>query len=128
MIIKIKLTKKELEIMKILWASKTALSVTDFIERKPTLVTSTIQAALRSLLKKSYIKVESIVQHNKVYARTYIPVLSENEYMMESFNTSSLETKIFLAALIDKENNLDTLEQLEKLIQKQKVKINPKED
>lgn len=123
-IIKIKLTKKELEIMKILWSCNTALSVTDIIEHKPTLVTSTIQAGLRSLLKKSYIEVDSIVQHSKVYARTYRPVLSEKEYMIDSFNSSSLETEIFFAALIDKEDNLDTLDQLEKLIQKQKSKIN----
>lgn len=123
---KVKLSNKELEVMQILWASDIPLSVSDFTTKNPTLVTSTAQAVLRSLLKKSYIEVADIVQHNKVFARTYRAVLSEKEYLLEKFNDSSLETSSFLVALLDRENDLDTLDQLEELIKKQKEKLTKK--
>lgn len=120
---KYKLSHKEVYVMQILWAAKEELSITDFIQRDPTLSTSTVQVVLRSLLKKSYIKVANIVQHNKVFARTYLPILSEEDYMMEQFSNSSLKPNAFFASFIEKEDNLDTLDALEELIKAQKEKL-----
>lgn len=117
------LRNKELDVMQILWSSDTDLSVTDFTERNKSLVTSTVQAALRSLLKKSYIEVADIVQHNKVFARTYRPVLTENEYMMDKFKASSIDKSMFVAALVQQEKNFEVLEELEALISEQKDKL-----
>ena len=124
---KYKLSHKEVYVMQILWAAKEELSITDFIQRDPELSTSTVQVVLRSLLKKSYIKVANIVQHNKVFARTYLPVLREEDYMMEQFNSSSLKPNAFFASFIEKEDDLDTLDALEELIKAQKEKLS-KED
>ena len=124
---KYKLSHKEVYVMQILWAAKEELSITDFIQRDPELSTSTVQVVLRSLLKKSYIKVANIVQHNKVFARTYLPVLSEEDYMMEQFNSSSLKPNAFFASFIEKEDDLDSLDALEELIKAQKEKLS-KED
>lgn len=120
---KYKLTNKELTVMQILWAAKTDLSITDFIQWDPTLSTSTVQAALRSLLKKSYIEVANILQHNKVFARTYLPRFTETDYMTEAFRKSSLNIETFFSALVESEESLDTLSELEKIIENQRKKL-----
>lgn len=117
-----KLTNKELEIMRVLWTSKKELSITDFIKINSSLNTSTVQASLRSLLKKSYVRVAGIEQHNKVLARTYLPVLAEADYLMDQIEKSSLHTNEFFAAFIEKES-LESLNELEQLIEDQKKKL-----
>ena len=121
------LTNKELEVMEILWKSHTDLSITDFLERNPKMKTSTTQVALRSLLKKSYIKVENIVQHNKVFARTYLPVLTESNYFLAQLNSSSLKPNAFFSCFIEEQNNAETLDEMEEMIKKQKEKLSRKE-
>lgn len=125
---KYRLSKKELYVMQILWKTKEEMSITDFIQYDPSLSTSTVQVALRSLLKKSYIKVENIVQHTKVFARTYLPVLTETDYMTDQLNSSSLKPSAFFAALVEKEEDPEALDALEKLIKEQKEKILKEDD
>lgn len=116
---KYKLSHKELDVMQTLWASEKALSSTDFIQINPALNPNTVQAALRTLLHKSYIRVTGMEQHNKVFARTYLPCFTETDYMMEQFRESSIKTDAFFAALVKKED-MDTLDELEKIITRQK--------
>lgn len=122
---KYKLSNKELNVMQVLWAAGTNLSVTDFMKRDSSLNMNTVQAALRTLLRKDYIRVAGIEQHNKVFARTYLPCLTETEYMMEQFQESSLKTDAFFAALVEKED-LETLDELEKIIARQKERLKRK--
>ena len=119
---KYKLSNKELNVMQVLWAAKTALSITDFTSRDPSLNTSTVQAALRSLLQKSYIKVAGIEQHRKVFARTYLPSLSETDYMLEQFRSSSVDRASFFTALVKKESK-ETLDELAEIIDNQRKKL-----
>ena len=125
---KYKLSNKELDVMRILWATKTDLSITEFIQQDPSLSTSTVQVALRSLLKKYYIRVANIVQHSKVLARTYLPCLTETEYMMDRFRESSLKTDTFFAALVEEEEDAETLDAMERIIARQKEKLLKKDD
>ncbi len=124
---KYKLSNKELNVMQVLWASEKPLSITDFTKYDPSLNTSTVQAALRSLLQKSYIRVAGIEQHKKVFARTYLPSLSETDYMLELFQKSSVNSGSFFAALVKKED-AKTLEEIEKIIEEQKKKLLKKEN
>lgn len=117
-----RLTNKELEIMRVLWTSKKELSITDFIPINTALNTSTVQASLRSLLKKSYVRIAGIEQHNKVLARTYLPVLEESDYLMDQIKLSSLSANEFFAAFIEKES-LESLNELERIIEEQKKKL-----
>ena len=117
-----RLTNKELEIMRVLWTSKKELSITDFIQINTALNTSTVQASLRSLLKKSYVRIAGIEQHNKVLARTYLPVLEESDYLMDQIKLSSLSANEFFAAFIEKES-LESLNELERIIEEQKKKL-----
>lgn len=125
---KYKLSNKELDVMQVLWAADTDLCITDFIRRNPELSTSTVQVALRSLLKKSYIRVTNIVQHGKVFARTYLPCFTEADYMMEQLRASSLSQDVFIAALVQKEDDPETLATLEKLIAEQRERLMKKDE
>lgn len=118
-----RLSNKELEVMRVLWSAGKDLSITEFVQYDPTLSTNTVQSALRSLLKKSYIEVANIVQHNKVFARTFRPLISETEYMLERFSESTLKTDAFFAALVEKEDDPETLNAMEEIISRQKKKL-----
>lgn len=120
---KYKLSNRELDIMMVFWASEQPLTATDIPKINPDLKLNTVQAVLKKLLKKSYIKVADIVYHNTVLTRAYTSVLSEEEYVISNYNLSSFSTDTFIAALVKEENNPDTLTQIEELIQKQKKHI-----
>ena len=117
-----RLTNKELDIMRVLWSSDTESSITDFIRLNPSLNTSTVQASLRSLLKKSYVRVAGIEQHNKVLARTYLANLTEFDYLLEQIQESSQGTLAFFAEFIKRETS-DTICELEKMIQERKASL-----
>lgn len=121
-IMQYRLTNKELDIMRVLWSSDTELSITDFIRLNPSLNTSTVQASLRSLLKKSYVRVAGIEQHNKVLARTYLANLTEFDYLLEQIQESSQGTLAFFAEFIKRETS-DTICELEKMIQERKASL-----
>ena len=84
--------------------------------------TSTVQASLRSLLKKSYVRVAGIEQHNKVLARTYLANLTEFDYLLEQIQESSQGTLAFFAEFIKRETS-DTICELEKMIQERKASL-----
>ena len=94
-----KLTKKQLEIMKILWNSPTPM-------------------------KAEYIKVADIVYSGTVLTRSYTPCVSKEEYFNESFRdiVGSSPFALF-ASLIDAETDAEELEQLEQLIAKKKEEL-----
>ena len=75
-----KLTKKQLEIMKILWNSPTPMIASDIEKSNPSLNINTIQACLRALMKAEYIKVADIVYSGTVLTRSYTPCVSKEEY------------------------------------------------
>lgn len=120
---KYKLSNKELDVLHILWAAGTDLCITDFIKQDPELSTSTVQVTLRSLLNKSYIRVANIVQHSKVFARTYLPTFTEEDYLVEQIHNSSISMEDFIAAMVQKEESPEVLEELEKIIAKQKEAV-----
>lgn len=51
---KLKLTKKELEIMNILWEAQTDLTARQIVDSYPSIVMSTAQNVLNKLLKKRF--------------------------------------------------------------------------
>ena len=117
---KYKLKNQEFNVMQILWETNRELTITDFLEYNPSLKTSTVQVALRSLLNKSYIRVSNIVQHNKVFARAYVPVVTEVDYMMELFDSSSIDPRSFFTTFIEQQTDLESLDELESMVKKQK--------
>ena len=75
-----RLTKKELEIMKILWNSNKALVASEIGSRGEELNINTVHACLRTLLKKEVIKIDRIVYSGTVLTRSYSPVITKEDY------------------------------------------------
>lgn len=110
-----KLSKRENQIMIALWNSSVPLSASALKKNLDEDVSIyTIQQVLQKLLKKDYIKVDRIVQHEKALMREYVPVISQVEYITSFVNQ---KTSFELASNFIKEtDNLDATIELEKLI------------
>ena len=119
-----KLTKKQLEVMKILWNNSSLMIASEIEENNPSQNINTIQACLRALLKSEYIKIADIVYSGTVLTRSYTPCVSKEEYFSESFKdiVGSSPFSLF-ASLIDSETDTEELEQLEQLIAKKKEEL-----
>lgn len=120
---KVKLSNRELDVMRVLWKSDKPLAATDIPKIEAGLNVNTVQVMIRNLMKKKYIKVADVVYHNTVLARTFEPVLTQAEFMIDQLNRNTLNSNEFVAALIKQETSTNSLDELEKLIQKQKDKL-----
>ena len=77
----IQFTKKENEIMDILWKHDVAMSANDIKLASKNLSINTIQQTLQKLLEIKYIKVAGIGQNKKAITRLYRPAISDAQYV-----------------------------------------------
>ncbi len=115
------LTKKENEIMSILWQNKKPLNAHQIKEADNSLSIYTIQQVLQRLLKMDFIKVAEINYSGTVLARFYAPKLSKTDYMKFLFGTES--TVELASFLIESNNNDEELKEIEALIQKHRESL-----
>ncbi len=122
------LSKHQLEVMKILWDSQTPLIASDIAKRHSKLNLSTVQAALRVLIKLETVEVADIVYSGTVLTRAYRPTISRNEYFNQTYRDISegLSGVSLIASLIDKETSLEELDRLEEIIKNKRQKIKEK--
>lgn len=120
-----KLSGRQLEIMNILWDEGKPMIASAIVEKKEDLQVNTVQAALRSLIKKKYIEIAEIVYSGNVLSRSYHPIVSKEEYISatckEIEQMSSANT--LLAALVEKEEDEAVLDELERMIQERKREL-----
>lgn len=76
------LTKSEMEIMDVLWASEVPLSRSDLLARseEKTWKDSSVHILLNGLLAKGAIREAGVVKRSKTYGRTFAPTLTREEY------------------------------------------------
>ena len=76
------LTKSEMEIMDVLWASDRPLSRSDLLERseEKTWKDSSVHILLNGLLQKGAIQEAGLVKRSKTYGRVFSPTLTREEY------------------------------------------------
>ena len=119
------LTKKELEIMKILWNSNKALVASEIANHGEELNINTVHACLRTLLKKEAIRIAGIVYSGTVLTRSYSPVITKEDYFDDVYNDILGEKKnnMLIRSLIDSETDLSELETLEKMIAEKKKEL-----
>ena len=91
------LTKREMEIMTILWESEEPIVASEIARRGDNLTVNTVQSLLKKLMKLGYIKVADIVYSGTVLSRCYTPVISADDYemnnMMNAYNKISDKPK-----------------------------------
>jgi predicted transcriptional regulator len=76
------LTKSEMEIMDVLWASDKPLSRSDLLERseEKTWKDSSVHILLNGLLQKKAIQEAGMVKRSKTYGRTFEPTMTREQY------------------------------------------------
>ncbi len=111
------LTKRDLDVMNILWDSDSPKTAALIVKTKPELTMNTVQAVLRKLLKNNLIKVADIVYSGTVLTRSYSPLVSQEDFLIHKMTSEyqSLSNKIskvsILAALLDTEKDADKIKE-----------------
>ena len=120
-----KLTKNQLDIMKVLWKSEKALSASDIAKNNPSLNLNTIRSCLQTMLKNGVIVVDDVVYSGTVLSRSYKPVLTAEKYIADNFSgvTKTFSALAIIANLIEEEDNLEIIDEIETLLQKRRREI-----
>lgn len=121
------LSKRELEVMNVLWGEGKPLIASEIPDRQPGLSLNTVQGVLKKLLQRGFIEVAQIVQSGTVLSRSYAPVITPEEYAIkyvtaEIFPLNRPEAKMrYFSTLFDSMgDDEELLEDLEKLIQERR--------
>lgn len=132
--LKCKLTKRDVEILSILWNSNRSMTASEISEASPGLSVNTVQAVLRKLLKNKLIEIENIVYSGTVLARSYIPLITAQDYALAklAMDYQKFEKQIskgaVLVTLLDLENdpqkNSEEAQELEKILEEYKKRKN----
>ena len=120
----LKLTKKENEIMEIIWNIDKPLTAAEIQTRTDMSIYSVQQILLR-LLSKNFISVAGIKQNKKAFARQYTAMVSEADYILAFINNPKIEIQL-ASNLITKSTDLQTINQLEKLIELKRKELEGK--
>ena len=121
------LTKSEMQIMDVLWASDVPLSRSDLLERseQKSWKDSSVHILLNGLLQKEAIREAGFVKRSKTYGRTFIPTLTREEYFATTIYSHTHKPKIveLFAALLKREDITDDqLAQMEELLRQRSAK------
>lgn len=127
----LKLTRREQDVMCVLWESEKPLIASEIAERNPDLKIITVQTVLKKLMEKELIEIADIVQAGKVLARCYRPVVTQEEYLKNEFQTlfpdekkSTLFSKTVVAALLDEPDTDEAaLNELEEMINRKRMEL-----
>lgn len=111
------LTKSEMEIMDVLWASGQPLSRSDLLIRseEKNWKDSSVHILLNGLLQKGAIREAGVVKRSKTYGRIFEPTLTREEYFAQTIFSHRHKPEIvgLFAALLKREDI--TSEELQKI-------------
>lgn len=121
------LTKSEMQIMDVFWATDEPLSRSDLLERseEKTWKDSSVHILLNGLLAKGAIREEGFVKRSKTYGRTFVPALSREEYFATTIFSHPHKPQFvgLMKALLEREDiSAEELEQIDALVQQRKAK------
>lgn len=129
----IHLTKRENQILDILWNTNEPMTASEIVSSCPDLTKSTVQAVLRKLLTNKYIEVADIVHSGTVLCRKYRPTFSRSQFIASqlnrsfSINPSAISRmELFSGLLGDIENpgiSLNEIKEMEKMLEEYKEKL-----
>ena len=109
------LTKRDLEVMTILWSGEGPKTASLIVKDNPELTMNTVQAVLRKLLKDKLIKVADIVYSGTVLPRSYEPVISQEKFWIQKLvaDYQEISNKVskadIVAALLDTSKNTEKI-------------------
>lgn len=124
------LTKRERDVLEVLWSSPEPLLVSQFPKANPDLIISSVQVAIRNLVKKELVEVADIVHSGTVLSRRYRPLISREKYLEEALlqNIDKVNDNAgiinIISALLDRdEHERETISEIEAMLQERKRKL-----
>lgn len=121
------LTKSEMQIMDVLWASDVPLSRSDLLERseQKSWKDSSVHILLNGLLLKGAIREAGFVKRSKTYGRTFAPTLTREEYFATTIYSHAQKPDLvgLFAALLQRDDiTPDQLAHMEDLLRQRSAK------
>lgn len=120
----IQLTKRESQIMDILWSHNHQMSANDIRLASDGLSIYTISQVLQYLLSIGYVEVTGIGKNKKSIARLYSPSVSESEYISSFIKKDTFRQ--LAINFIQNNDDLESIEKLENLIAQRKKELEGK--
>lgn len=119
------LTKRQEDVMNILWDAKEPIIASEIVKTGTDLNINTVQAALRSLIKKNYIEVAEIVYSGTVLTRSYRAIVKREEVPNETANEirKALGEEDVFARYIDEFDDSVLLTKLETIIEAKRKEL-----
>lgn len=119
------LTKRQEDVMNILWDAKEPIIASEIVKTGTNLNINTVQAALRSLIKKNYIEVAEIVYSGTVLTRSYRAIVKREEVPNETANEirKALREEDVFARYIDEFDDSVLLAKLETIIEAKRKEL-----
>lgn len=132
-----KLKQSELNVLNVLWNENQPLMSSE-ISKKGGLINSTVQLALRNLMKNGIISVIDVVVNVTALSRKYVPNITKSEYesilLTNNFKKiikESTSNPFFIATLV-KDTDIETanveIDMLQNLINELREEIKKKEN
>ena len=118
------LSQRQLKVMQVIWDSEVSLTASD-ITAAAGLPISTVQASLRSLVSKKYIEVGDVVYSGTVLSRTYVPLVSKEQYLRTACAglLSADTTQLTMSAFVSEIASTETLDELERMIKQRRKEL-----
>lgn len=120
------LTKRELQIMQVLWDSSESMSAREITDKSVDLSQNTVQSVLRRLLKLGFIKTDGVGYSGTVLTRKYLPSYSHANYLTTTMSSSAINRLV--ANFIEESTEEDQLQKLEELIKDKRESLKNRGD
>ena len=127
------LTRRDMDIMNILWQSEEHMTASQIAGVNPDLTINTVQAVIRKLLKEKLIKIDNIVYSGTVLCRCYTPAISADDFALSQFSCEyqkiqeRISKKTLVSALLGCETNSDVIrkdiDELQSMLDEYKKKL-----
>ena len=119
------LTKRQDDVRNIVWDAKEPIIASEIVKTGTDLNINTVQAALRSLIKKNYIEVAEIVYSGTVLTRSYRAIVKREEVPNETANEirKALREEDVFARYIDEFDDSILLAKLETIIEAKRKEL-----
>lgn len=117
-----KLTNRELAVMRILWEADHPLMVSEIVQKDKDGTIYSVQRIMQNLIKKNMVAVDGMAYNKKALGRTFKPLVSAESIevnalreMLSGLVSKKLTSSHLIAALLPNDNNEQTLEELNRL-------------
>ncbi len=116
-----RLSKRELDIMEVLWNADAPLSANDILNLIPDITMNTIQPNLKKLMKKGFIEVSGVGYTKNSITRQFVPLVSQSKYISKYLNQSAL--KDFAMMFVESSSSKEELQELRDLINEKRKEL-----